>query len=265
MAMSYRYTPQEWEALTDKRVEAFNSSKFAVSDGFEGCAVCRNKRLVASRRGGGQESSFMLGSCTCRDMIARADEMKRSGMEKLLMQCGFENFLVRAPWQQVLLQCVRSCLDTTKWLLLCGQSGSGKTHLAVALCRELIARGEKVRYMSWPTAVRSLCAAVFDSDRLEQQLKPYLDAPVLFIDDLFKTRLNSDGVPEVGRQELDLAYSLIDHRYVHGKRTLITCEVSSGKLQKVSEALTGRILEKAGAFVQNVTPAPDRNWRTKTA
>lgn len=263
--METYYDNAGWERLMDKRVERFNAARFDTADGFAPCAVCWGKRVVAHRHGEGLNASWAMAPCACMDIIRRGDAAKRSGMEQLLMRCGFENFQVREPWQQSLLEAVRACADTDSWLLLCGQSGCGKTHLAAALCRELIARDRKVRYMSWPGEARGICAAAFDYDRRQSLLAPFKDAEVLLLDDLFKTRLDAAGVPEVSRQELDLAFELIDHRVVQDKRTLITCEVSTGKLRQLSEALTGRILEKAGTFVKNITPAPGRNWRAKTA
>lgn len=265
MEKSYRYTAVEWEALMDKRVERFNNSAFSDHDGKVNCAVCRNKRLVGLRRGAGRSASFAVGDCTCRDLIRRQDMAKRSGMEQLLMRCGFENFVIRAPWQKQLLDKAKACVGTENWLLLCGQSGCGKTHLAVAVCRELIARGQRVLYMSWPGAVRALKAVAFDLDRSEALLKPFKEAQVLLLDDLFKTRLDASGVPEVSRQELDLAFELLDHRLVHNKRTVITCEVPTPVLRRLSEAITGRILEKAGQFVSNIKPGADRNMRASPA
>lgn len=93
MEKCYRYTAEEWEALIDKAVEQFNNSTFADRDEFDGCAVCRNKRKVAHRYGKGQESYRRIADCACMDMIRRQEAMKRSGMGKLLMKYGFENFL----------------------------------------------------------------------------------------------------------------------------------------------------------------------------
>lgn len=71
-------------------------------------------------------------------------------------------------------------------LLLVGQTGTGKTHLAVAALRRIVAKGFECLYCNYQTLLNSIKAG-YDpvsnsSDR--EAYRTALDAPVLLLDDL---------------------------------------------------------------------------------
>lgn len=239
------------------RVERFNQSKWPLKEGEAPCEVCGNKRLIAFNK----KDYFTIRDCDCTTLQKEADALQRSGMYDLLMRYSFENFRILQPWQENMAKRAMACVPTDKWLLICGQSGCGKTHLATAFCRELIRLGQKVHCMRWPEEIKAICAARFDLARREQIMKPLLSSAVLLIDDLFKGRVNANGLPEVSAAEEDATFEIISHRYDQGKRTVITTEVPSGKLKALNEALYSRIHQRAGQFVMNISRAENRNLR----
>ena len=249
---------EEWKHAVEKRVELFNASSFATA--VTDCAVCLGKGLHAYVRHTVGNVSLAIEDCDCKRLISQADKLRLCGMPELVQRCGFDNYRIAAPWQAELCKTVRACADTEKWLLLCGQSGSGKTHLAAALCRELLCRGKSVLCVSWPETVRRLIAAGFERESL---LQPLLNAQVLFVDDLFKS--GADQTRGVSRQELDIAFTVVEHRSRLDKRTLITTELLSRELERLSEGLFGRISQCCGSFICNIARARERNHRLKTA
>lgn len=242
-------------------VNLFNATKWPKAEGEPDCQVCGNKRLVAFVRNGYRT----MRDCVCAQVLRNELQLKASGMYDLVLRCGFENFQTDEPWQKALAHKVSSCLDTENWLLLCGQSGCGKTHLAAALCRALLDRGQQVLFMSWPRECHRLCAAWFDFDLREQLLLPFLQTPVLLLDDLFKTRRDAKGQPDLSRQEQDAAFELIERRYREGKRTIITTEWLTGHLRQLNEGLFGRIKERTGQFAVDISYNEQRNHRLATA
>lgn len=232
--------------------------------GQPNCPQCRGKGYVMKLRGTGINASLCCDDCECVTAIRSQQVVRLSGMENLMARCRFDNFKAEFPWQKQMLSKVSENLESENWLYLAGQSGCGKTHLAVALCGQL-AKKSQVVYMSWPAEVKRLLALAYDFAGRQQLMDRFKDARVLLIDDLFKTRTNADGLPELSRQEGDLAFEIIDHRYRNELRTVITGELHMDALGKLNQALAGRIAHMAGKFVSNVGYGEERNMRGKGA
>ena len=178
-------------------------------------------------------------------------------MEKLI-ENTFDNFRPEQPWQSRLLRICREYLNhPDRWLVLCGQSGSGKTHLCSAVCQELMMQGETVTYMLWREASTRLRDLNLDAREREQEKQRYKQTPVLFIDDLLK--VGGGAAPSTG--EMNLAFEIINSRYIAGLRTVLSTELSPQQLTKLDQALAGRITEKAGPFLFCVAPDPEKNQR----
>lgn len=235
----------------------FNSTLWENRDGGPDCAVCGNKRILAFVK----EGYRTVRECACAGLLKNEEQLRKSGMYELVLRCGFENFQTGQRWQQALCEKVRACLDTDRWLLLCGQSGSGKTHLAAAFCRCLLDRGQQVQFMSWPQESHRLQAAWFDYERREALMEPFVSAPVLLVDDLFKTTRDEKGLPQVPRQEQDAAFELMERRYRAKLRTVITTEVLTGPLRALNEGLFGRVKERTGPFVVDIPYDKARDHR----
>lgn len=82
---------------------------------------------------------------------------------------------------------LRMDMPGQRGLLLEGGHGTGKTHLLVAIGRYLtMDRGIQCRYLDWGDLVAKLGSAMSrDMDQMEV-IQPYLDAPVLLLDELGK-------------------------------------------------------------------------------
>lgn len=232
--------------------------------GQPGCPQCRGKGYVMELVGSGINANLRCCDCECVTATRSQQVVRLSGMENLMARCRFDNFKAEYPWQKQILSKTQDNLASENWLYLAGQSGCGKTHLAVALCGQL-AKDKQVVYMSWPAEVRRLLALAYDFAGRQQLMDRFKDAQVLLIDDLFKTRFGADGLPELSRQEGDLAFEIIDHRYRNSLRTVITSELHFDRLDKLNQALAGRIAHMAGKFVSNVGYGEERNMRGKGA
>jgi DNA replication protein DnaC len=107
-----------------------------------------------------------------------------------------------------------------KGLLLIGESGVGKTHLAVALLKGLIEKGAESLFLDYQEMLKRIQAS-YDPTALtaeRQVIRPILDAEVALIDDLGSNRIT--GWVE------DTVNYILNYRYNEKKATLLTSNLA---------------------------------------
>ena len=95
-------------------------------------------------------------------------------------------------------------LDRAENLLVFGNSGSGKTHLVCALGQELILQNRRVLFSTCALLVQRLLRAKIELT-LEKELKKLDRFEALIIDDI--------GYVQQNRQEMEILFTLLSHRY----------------------------------------------------
>jgi DNA replication protein DnaC len=137
--------------------------------------------------------------------------------------CRLDNFNTTHPQQQKVVAALREYLegDATESVILFGPVGTGKDHLAFALCREAIRSGKTVGWINgqkWFGSIRD----AMDTNKTEDSLIADLRRPdVLCV---------SDPLPPVGpltQHQSTMFYRLIDARYSRGVPTICTVNVAS--------------------------------------
>ena len=88
--------------------------------------------------------------------------------------------------------------DPQGWLTLCGGTGSGKTHLAVAIAREQLVKGAHLMFASVPELMDRLRHAYEPDSGVSymQLLEEVKNSPILILDDLGRER-RSDWAQEM--------------------------------------------------------------------
>lgn len=137
--------------------------------------------------------------------------------------CTLENFEANGIKQQAIVNMLREYIaaDCPENVVLYGPVGTGKDHLAFAICRSAIKAGKTVRWVngqSWFGIVRD----AMDTDRSEASLIADLARPELLC--------LSDPLPPVGvltQFQATMLYRLVDARYSRGVPTICTVNVGS--------------------------------------
>lgn len=133
--------------------------------GFD-CPKCLNRGTVAVPR---EDGSIFMRECDCMKIRRCVWEMEKSGLKNIIKEKTFDTFRDTEPWQTTIKQAAMSYASNPEgWLLLCGQSGSGKTHLCTAVCRHRLLSGDEVRYMPWRDTAAALKAMSLDSEQRKQ-------------------------------------------------------------------------------------------------
>jgi DNA replication protein DnaC len=167
--------------------------------------------------------------CDCREAERTTELVQRARIPTRYEHCAFENFDIwkdnqSLRWAKLNAEKFVEEYPTDVGLLFVGPTGVGKTHLGVAILRELMLRkGVECLFYDFHDllkAIRDSYNPVSQNSELSV-LQPVLDAEVLLLDELAASN-PSDWVKET------LAY-IINSRYNQKKVTLITTTLPLGE------------------------------------
>lgn len=251
------YSPAEYGKM---KADSINQSKGNLT-GYD-CPKCLNRGQIAIPDPDGGTPTII--DCECMKIRNCIQKMERSGMCEVLDKYTFDAYTDSESWQKtVKLGAMRYADNPTGWLLFCGQSGSGKTHLCTAVCRKLLLSGSEVRYMPWRADVAELKGMAIEGERRSKYMKTLQQAPILFIDDLFKAGRSSDGACNPTAADIGIAFDLVNYRYTKQLPTIISTERSPLELVEIDEATGGRIIEMSAHATYEIAPKPGRNYRLR--
>ena len=162
--------------------------------------------------------------CECRT-VGRSERLEeRSGIPPLYRNASFENFKadgLSAPELRRIMTEVKTYADEFPTgphpgLLLIGEPGTGKTHLAVAALRRIIQKGFEGQFSDYQTLLDRIRSG-YDAASNSSDKEAYhsaLDAEVLLLDDL--------GAHRVTDWVQDTVTSIITHRCNNRKPLIAT-------------------------------------------
>ncbi len=218
-----------------QEVERFNAKEGEMTDDID-CPICKNKQLIYVPDKNG--TSVMSRECECKKRHESLRLARQSGMNALL-KCTFEGFKATEPWQIRMLTAAKAFAEHPDgWFYISGQSGCGKTHLASAICNELMKKNRLVRRMSWLTESERL-KSLRNTPDYQALIDRFKKCEVLYIDDFFKVQKGSNPTAA----DVKLAFELLDTRMVNEKITIITSELFAADVVGIDEAVGGRIME----------------------
>ena len=199
--------------------------------------------------------------CVCAEKRIAMQRIKNSGLAEILEKSTFDSFQTPEEWQKRLKQKALQFLEEKgKWFFVGGQVGCGKTHICTAICAEFIKRGISVQYIIWVNEIVKLKANKMDDEAYQKLISPLLTAPVLYIDDLFKTEKGK----RPSEADIRTAFEIINYRYVNSKLiTIFSTEKTVDDLIEIDEAVGSRIHEKTKGYRNVILEEENRNWRLK--
>ena len=194
--------------------------------------------------------SVGLKVCSCFKELLITENIKSSGMGKLIEKQSFNNFdITRYAYDEDLFRMMKRNLklamtfaenlekpDKTT-LLLVGKTGTGKTHISTSIAKVAIEKGYEVLYDSTQNVL-----SAFENDRFRSGYGPfepkgdkYLDCEILILDDL--------GTEFINQFALSALYNLINTRQNTGKITIISSNLSQAALrQKYEDRIFSRLV-----------------------
>lgn len=216
------------------------------SDGYRCCYECMER--------------YMCTELPIHHEKAVRKVIARSEMPKELLTKEVAGFKPTLPWQgNMRKMAIEWCKNkywrkhqkgNKDWLILCGQPGTGKTHLASACSNHMLKQGYELLYARWSEVMQGVRS--HDMHFLERCKK----APVLFLDDLYK---GDHFTP----MEMKATAELIDHRYVNDLITIVTTEKDQNQLKDLDQATLGRIVERCNGSWYIIPKQKESDYRLR--
>lgn len=220
------------------------------------CPLCEGiGRLVSV-----EEGRRVVRPCSCAREEQARQRLKNTGLPRALVEsCTFAAFAATAPLLEKMKRTVMAYAEKPSgWLLLAGQEGSGKTHLAVAAAAALSERDYDVCWMDWRFENGWLKRVDADPGERLRRIRRLQQCQVVLIDDL----LRSADRPSTA--DLNLAMEILGYRYDNGLPTLLTTQWTPKKLSGMSTALTDRILERSRESLAVIPADQTYNMRLRS-
>lgn len=238
--------------IEQAKVDTYNQSQGEDDGTGIHCAVCNNRGNIAFLNEGG---TLTIQQCKCVGARLTVLRLKRQGLHEMAKIKTLANFHTDTDTRKALKNLVQKYIaeQDPKWMLLCGQSGAGKTHLCTATFVQLsFDRGIDGRYLLWNSDGRRIKAATKDGD--EQLLNDFKKCKLLYIDDLFKCKRDS----EPSDADVRLAFEILDYRCNHKLMTIISMEMMLEEIRDLDEAIYRRIHEMCGPYIGNIARDPGK-------
>jgi DNA replication protein DnaC len=177
--------------------------------------------------------------CECVQAERAANGLSRSRIPQHFDECNFANFdadvyegfpdasAYNKSLKQAKLIVEGFARDypasTRSGLLIMGQPGTGKTHLAVAALKELIARGHDTLFYEYGDLLKEIQASYNPVSQMTEEgiLNPVLNVEVLMLDDLGASKPSDWALETIGH--------ILTTRYNEKRITLLTTNYLDGK------------------------------------
>lgn len=184
--------------------------------------------------------------------------LERSGITREQSKQTFERYECSRDNPELAVAKAQAILaaESHKSLVLAGKSGTGKTHLAIAIAIQAMRKGKQALFRTVPDLldeIRKSCGSK-DIYRVKQK---FMEIPCLVLDDLGKEKSTKAG--------MEYLYQIIDYRYKYGMQTVITTNaldmfgLMNEENADIVEPLISRVLEN-GVWV---TISKGENYRLK--
>jgi DNA replication protein DnaC len=241
-----------------------NSGTNSTEPSYSDCSECGGEGYISTVY---DDGSVRTRPCKCRIERQNMARIKRSGLERAVSDCRFDNFDTSAPHAMSMCDMAQRYVKSIdagfdEWMYIGGAVGCGKTHVCTAASAELMRRGRQIKYMEWLPVSRNIKSMVME-DGAEAEIGRYIDADILYIDDLFKAQNKDNGKPRPSEADVRLAFEILNGRYVRRAPTIITSEWYMTELLDIDEGTFSRLYQMTKNFMLTIQRGGGKNWRLR--
>jgi len=234
------------------------------------CPICRDTGWILT--------DDYARPCVCRQKAEMERKKQNAGLPPKLSRCSFNSFNLsfysrellpegRVSYHDLAKRAVDTCScfvgrvlegDCSTGLLLTGNAGSGKTHLAASVANQLLQQGKDVLFLVVPEFLDQLRNSYRrENEGLDEAelVKRAYDASVLILDDLGA----HDFTPWVQSK----LFTIINYRINHDLPCVVTTNLDVEALKdSVGERVFSRLME--GCHFLQLSVAKDIRFALRT-
>jgi DNA replication protein DnaC len=224
------------------------------------CAECGGRGWLLIEEDGHR----LARECGCRRIDRRESRARAACVPERYRDCSFGDFACHNASLKKAHQQAREFADAYPFvdagLLFLGNSGSGKTHLAIAILNELTrTKGRFGLYVDFSELLMRI-QSTFKSDSTESKedvITPYAEVELLVLDELGATKPSDFA--------RDMLYALLNTRYNRKRVTIATSnymdELGVGEREKLEDRIGYRLRSRLHEMCQTVVVAAE-DYRT---
>lgn len=203
------------------------------------CEICKDLEWIIN------EDTNEARPCICKAQREHERRIEASGIAEAFKSKTFRNFVVETEAQEKLknkcMEYITSGDYKTHSLCLLGNVGSGKTHLAMAIANNLLAKGVEVVYIDFRSFMTNLKQSMVEKDTYQYEIQKAIQADILFIDDLYKGKLT--------KTDPSIMFEILNTRKLAMRPYILTSEMSIEEIKDVDEGVGSRIYEDCKGYV----------------
>lgn len=223
------------------------------------CEQCKDTGYIITPK---EHSQPIMTPCSCMEEGKIKRLWRNSGINTDNLDKSFSNFegwstkakeiKSKAAEYYKAFNTIRA--DRRNSILLCGNPGSGKTHIALALANNFLKKNVRVVYMPYRDIVTSLKQNMIDEEYYKKTLSKYQTCEVLLLDDLYKGKVNET--------DINIMFELINYRYLNHLPLIVSTEFTVERLLSFDEAIGSRIYEMSKDFIVEIE-GTENNYRLR--
>ena len=213
------------------------------------CSICKDKGIIAEYK----NNQFKYKRCDkCYKKNVIKSNLRRSGISSEdYKRYTFESFICDTEqakqMKEIAIQFLKD--DKATGLGYFGRSGTGKTHICIAVCQ---ASGKVHHYWQYRREIQKIKAVMYkDLKEYERLMQLPINSPFLYIDDFLKCGGNVLD-KDLSHQDLQIMFDIINARYINKKKTIISSERTLKEIFTLDEAIGSRLYEMLSPYIVKV-------------
>ncbi len=211
------------------------------------CPYCRGNEYVHPLKNGVVDYTTVI-PCSCMK-----EEYERKRQESLLKYCeippraeemSFESFEVYPEVKKAFKEAQAMALPgKIVWATFMGLNDTGKTHLAITICKAWIEKGVAAKYVYVPLLLDELREGFKRpvEDGYDVRFKSFCNVPLLLLDDL--------GTEHSTLWVQEKLETIVDYRFMNNLSLIVTTNKS---FDEMSPRLASRLVRHPNAKIVNI-------------
>jgi DNA replication protein DnaC len=202
-----------------------------------GCVICGGLGVLHPRRKDGSVDYSKTIPCDCVKAIIEEQKrliyLEKCELPRETENRTFLNFKVYPEVRKAYELALKVADGSLKWLILSSGVDTGKTHLAIAICREWLARGKPAKYGLVPLLLDELRDGFSEEgdNSYQKRFDFLLKVPLLVLDDL-----GTENPTAWVHEKLE---EIVDYRYINALPLVATTNLS---MEELPERIASRFL-----------------------